>query len=183
MISPFELAIKALVDLGFYGFVLPFFISAAVFYGLLRRSKFFGESNVLNAALSIALAFMVFGFPVITGQALGSTLVVFFTQITVFTLVFVMAFMLASLFYPDFETFLVREFKRRTWLWVMILLSVGVMVLSGLVSVIWSVFLAPGGGGGGPSAPRDVLILVGGLIVFVIAIAIAAGAVKKEEEK
>jgi len=140
MVSPFELVVKALVDLGFYGFVLPFIISATVFYAILRRSKALGESNIINAVLSISLAFMVFGFPVITGTALDLPMVTFFTQITVFTLIFIMAGVVASIFYPNFPEFLNREFKRRTWLFISVALSVGLLITSGLISVILSAF-------------------------------------------
>lgn len=181
MVSPFETLIKNLVNLGFYNFVLPFIISSIIFYAILKKSKILGESNVLNATLSIALAFMIFGFPVLTGMGLAVPLTTFFTQATIFILIFAMGILMASFFYPNLQEFLVREFKRRTTLWALVALAIALFVTSGLVSVIWATFLMPPEPGAPPAAPRDVFIIAGGIIIFIVLIMIAAATVRREE--
>jgi hypothetical protein len=182
MVSPFETLIKNLVNLGFYNFVLPFIISAIVLYAILKKSKVLGESEVLNIVLSIAVAFMIFGFPVITGISLGVPLATFFTQAVVFIFVFAIALIVASIFYPNMPEMMMREFKRRTMIWIGLALAVGLFITSGLVSVIWSTATTPSESGA-PSAPRDVLIIAAGIIIFMILIIIAAATMRKEEKE
>lgn len=180
MVSPFETLVRNLVNLGFYNFVLPFIISAIVLYAILKKSKILGESNVINITLSIAVAFMIFGFPVITGLSIGGPLATFFTQAVIFGFVFAVALIVASIFYPNMPEMMMREFKRRTMLWIGLVLAIGLFITSGLVAVIWSAASAPPQPGAAPGPPNDVLILVAGLVIFMILIIIAAAAMRKE---
>ena len=61
MTTPLEIVLINLEKMGFFAF-LPFILTAAIFYGLLRRSKLFGEPEkniVVNAVISLVAAFMV----------------------------------------------------------------------------------------------------------------------------
>lgn len=74
MSSPLQNVIIRLNELGFFAF-LPFVLTAAIVYGLLRRSKIFGEpeKNVgVNATIAIVSAFMVWAYPLLGGMEVES---------------------------------------------------------------------------------------------------------------
>lgn len=67
-----ETIIIKLNQLGFFAF-LPFILTAAVIYGILRRSKIFGEPEkniAVNATIALVSAFMVWAYPIITGTSI-----------------------------------------------------------------------------------------------------------------
>lgn len=171
MTTPFELVVRKMIDLGFYDFVFPFIITSAIFYALLKRSRFLGESVATNAVIALSIAFLIFGFPVIVGFSLATPLSTFFTQATVWILIFIIGMVMASIFYPDFLKLLAETFTKRTTVYEMIAIAVALMITSGLVGVFTQAFApAPGV----LAAPRDVIIIIAGIIIFVILILIAA---------
>jgi hypothetical protein len=135
MANPFQTFVQRLIDLGFYDFVFPFIITSALLYALLRKTKIFGESVAVNAVVALSIGFMIFGFPVLAGLTLATNWSIFFTQATVFLLIFFVALLLSSLFYPDLMKMLAEQFTRRTTLYQMIALAVTLLVTSGLVVV------------------------------------------------
>lgn len=169
----FETAVSKLVDLGFYNFLI-FVFALTIFYAILRRSKILGESPLINGVISFAVAFMVFGYPVIIGYSLVTPFVTMFTQTTVFILVFVIAFLIASFFYPDMPKFLTESFKTRGMLMNAIAIGIAIAILSGAVTVLWNV---PKGNEGLPSAPAEVSIMSGAVIVLIIILIIASSVV------
>ncbi len=177
MANPFEIVIQKLISLGFYDFLFPFIITAAIFYALLRKTKVLGESPAVNAALALSVAFLIFGYPVIVGFALGSSLSVFFTQGTVFILILLMGFLVASFFYPDLGKFLSEAFTRRTTLMAMVALAIALFVTSGLVNVFTFGAGQPQPGSP-PSAPVDVITISSAIIIFVVLIIIAAATMR-----
>jgi len=67
-----ETIIIKLNQLGFFAF-LPFILTAAVIYGILRRSKIFGEPEkniAVNATVALVSAFMVWAYPILTGTSI-----------------------------------------------------------------------------------------------------------------
>jgi hypothetical protein len=61
-INPFESALTLLQEFGFFSVVLPLILIFAVFYGILTKTKVFGESdkaNSINAIVSFVAAFFV----------------------------------------------------------------------------------------------------------------------------
>ena len=85
MASPFEDVILRLADLGFFKFLLPFLLTAAIFYGLLRKSQVFGkpEENVaVNAIVALVAGFMVWAYPIIAGVDIETQFSTFIFQST-----------------------------------------------------------------------------------------------------
>jgi len=180
MPSLFEPVIKWMIDLGFYSFLFPWIVTSAIFYGLLRKSKIFGESATLNGLIAISIAFLVIGFPILSQFSLTLPIATFFTQATVFILIFVFAFIAASFFYPDLTKMLLERFTRRTTLAVLIVLGIALFITSGLVGVFTYGLGKPAPPGAGPST--DVIILVAGIIIFIVIIIIAGAIAMGGEE-
>lgn len=176
MVSPFEIAIKKLVEVGFYD-ILLFVLSLAIFYAILRKSKILGESPLINAVISFVAAFLVFGYPVLIGFSLTMPLTMFFTQSFVWILIFVIGFVLASMFYPDMPKMLAEQFTKRTTLYVMLALGITIILMSTLISVFWTY---PPAAPGAPTPSTDVIILAAGVIIFIVLIIIAAATVRGE---
>ena len=66
MATPLENVIIRLNQLRFFAF-LPFILTAAVMYGLLSRSKIFGEpekNTAINASIALVSAFLVWAYPI-----------------------------------------------------------------------------------------------------------------------
>jgi len=103
MTSPMEVVIKNLQEIGAFQFLFPFMLTAAVFYGLLRRSKIFGEpeKNVgVNAVVALIAAFMVWSYPVLTGVNVEVMLAKFFFQGIIATLVIIVGLLIVTTFLP-----------------------------------------------------------------------------------
>ena len=184
MADLFQPIIQKLIDLGFYNFFFPFLVAAALFFGLLKKSKILGDSAVINGVVSLSLAFLIMGFPVIFGQPSFFKLPLssFFTQATVVLLFFVMAFIGASFFYPDMGKFVADAFKHRTMMTIMIAIAFGLLFTSGLINVLFVGLNPPSSATGGNQQagkpPFDVIIIVAGIIIFMIMIIIAASIVR-----
>jgi quinol-cytochrome oxidoreductase complex cytochrome b subunit len=172
--NPFEIVINKMISLGFYTYLFPFIITVAIFYALLKKSKVFGESIVINAVVALSIALLVFGFPVIAGVSLASPLSIFFTQATVWILIFVIGILLASFFYPELTKMLLETFKRRTVLMLMLVIGVVLFITSGLLSVFTYGLAPKPGAGGAPGTPLDVIYITVALMIFIVLIIVAA---------
>ncbi|MCS7122955.1 MAG: hypothetical protein RMJ17_00020, partial [Candidatus Aenigmarchaeota archaeon] len=107
--TPVEIAIKTLESLGFFKFILPYMITAAIFYGLLRKSQLFGdpERNVaVNAIISVSAALLVWASPVLLGITdFERYLSLFIMQSLSIMFVFVTGILIISMFIgPDLPT-------------------------------------------------------------------------------
>ena len=101
MASPFETIILRLKDLGAFEFLFPFMLTAAIFYGLLRKSKLFGEPErnvVVNATVALVAAFMVWSYPILAGVSIQQQLATFMFQSLVALLVVMVGLMAAAFF-------------------------------------------------------------------------------------
>jgi hypothetical protein len=174
MANPFQMFVQRLIDLGFYDFVFPFIITSALLYALLRKTKIFGESVAVNAVVALSIGFMIFGFPVLAGLTLATNWSIFFTQATVFLLIFFVALLLSSLFYPDLMKMLAEQFTRRTTLYQMIALAVALLVTSGLVVVFTNALAPKPGKEGGVGPPADVVLMIAAIIIFIVLVIIAS---------
>jgi len=172
MTNPFELVVRQLLSLGFYDFLFPFIITATIVFGLLKKSKILSESWVINGVVSLSIAFMIFGFPVIVGVSLASPFSTYFTQITVFVLVFVMGLLLASFFYPDLTGMLLKQVTRRSSMYVMIAIAIAFFITSGMVNIFFPPAKAttPGTPAG---TPTDVILIAAAVVIFIVLIIIA----------
>jgi hypothetical protein len=144
MPSGLEIVLINLNRMGFFAF-LPFLLTSAIFYGLLRRSKLFGEPEknaVVNAVVALVAAFMVWAYPIITGtsieeyQQFFST---FFLKGTIATLTVVIGLIIAGMFFPEtIGTSLKENLKGKLGVGIIILgllIGAGVLLSSGTTSL------------------------------------------------
>lgn len=187
MVSPFELTIKKLAELGFFSFFLPFLMTLAVFYGLLRRSQVFGkpEENIaVNAIVALVAAFMVWAYPILAGVDIATKLSTFLFQGTIAMLTVLVGLLIGSMVFPEgLGKALGEKFKGGGFWAAVLVLAVlvgfGVFLASGLSDM----FFQPGVGLGALS--QDILITVFVLILLIVTvggIVVAAGG-KPEEKK
>jgi len=62
MVNPFEVLVSNLNEVGFFGFLLPWVFVFAVTFGILVKSKAFGEDQRISAVVAVVLGFFVVGF-------------------------------------------------------------------------------------------------------------------------
>lgn len=180
MANFFEVVVQKLNEFKIFDFILPFIISSALMYALLRRSKLFGEmreGQILSAVVSLSVAFLIFGYPVLVGFAFGTQLSAFFTQLTIIGLLFIMALVFASMFYPDFPKMMTEKLASPSKVYMFIGIAFLLLITSGLVSVFTQTI-----DGERPQSPMDVILIIAGLIIFVIIIMIASASVAEEKK-
>jgi hypothetical protein len=182
MVSPFEMVILKLRDLGFFTFLLPFMLVAAIIYGLLRKSQIFGppEKNVaVNAVVAIVASFMVWAAPVIAGINIEQELAKFFVQSMIASLVLMVAVLLLGVFFPpDLPTQIGNKLGGiYLGLIVAVCLLVGgaLLVTSGLTSVFF-----PEGVG---EIPEDLIISIATIFILVLVVGAIVFIVSREEKK
>jgi len=176
MVNPFQLITERLVDLGVFSFFLPWVITAAVMWGLLKRSKI--SDPTINAILSIAVSFFIWGYLANTAFEIGEPLAAFITQGFVLMLVFVFGLVGASMFYPKFSETLTEVFKSSSMIWIFLGLFVGVLFFtSGLYKVLY-----PGYPSTGVRADVEaMIIMLAALIIgILILVGVQRGVGKKE---
>lgn len=129
MTTPFDTAIMSLKEMGFFQFLLPFILSAAIFYGLLRKSQLFGppEKNVaINAAVCLVASFFVWSMPIILGINIETQLAAFFVQGMVVTVVLMLALLIGGMFLPpDLPKIISEKFKSGA--------TIGIVVVGGII--------------------------------------------------
>jgi hypothetical protein len=176
MVNPFEIVINKLNELGFFTYVLPYILTAAIFYGLLRKSEIFGppeKNTVVNAVVAFVAALFVWASPIFLGINLAESLAAFFTQVVVGMLVVVASILVTSMFFgPNLPEKLGKALGEKSKWWVVFLfigfiIALAVFLSSGLVNII-----APGGKIGGILVPENVLTITVTVILLIIAIAI-----------
>jgi len=176
MASPIETVILNLQGSGFFEFFLPFMLSAAIFYGLLRKSKIFGvpkENTAVNAVVALVAAFMVWAYPIIAGVSYTTHLATFFTQAMLAMLAVLVGLMMITMFVPAgglAEALKGIGLGKRFYsglVIVFILIGFGILVSSGLVSVFF-----PAGVGIGEGISDETILTVGMLLLMVGTVAI-----------
>jgi len=178
----FDIIVQKLAELKFFDFFFPFVLTLVLLYALLRRTKLFGEmreGQILSAVVAIIVAFLVFGYPVLVGLTFGQQLSAFFTQLVIVGLLFIMALVFASMFYPDFPKMLSEKFMTPSNVYMFIGIAIALFITSGLVGVI----IQDGGESEGPNAPRDVILIIAGIIIFIVVIMIASASMAGGEQK
>ena len=170
MADPFTTTILKLKGTGFFEFLLPFIFTAAVFYGLLRKSQIFGpkEENVtVNAVIALTAAFMVWAYPVLSGVSFVEYFPAFFVQATSAMLVIMIALMISSMFLPpDLPKLLGEKIGGRGRAIIVvgsILIGGSLVVTSGMINLFFP-------GGGALTMPEETLLSIGVIIVLVISV-------------
>jgi hypothetical protein len=183
MTSALETVLINLNKMGFFAF-LPFLLTAAVFYGLLRRSKLFGEPEknvVVNAVVALVAAFMVWAYPIITGttieeyQQFFST---FFLKGTIITLTVVIGLIIAGMFFPEsIGATLSKKLEGKFGIGIVVLgLLIGAGVLFASGATVFFGF-SPG------SINMDLIYSILFLIVFIVIIGFVVWITGKETKK
>jgi len=177
MVNPFQLITERLADLGIFSFFLPWVITTAVMWGLLKRSKMFDPS--INAILSIVVSFFIWGYLAQAAFEIGTHLAAFITQGFVLMLVFVFGLVGASMFYPKFSETLTEVFKSSMMIWVFLGLFVGVLFFtSGLHEVL---FYGSADTGIQSDVQNMIIMLVALIIGILILVGVQRGAGEKKE--
>jgi hypothetical protein len=165
----FEQAINALAELGFYKFILPFILIAAIFFALLRKTQVLGESPVINGVVSISIAFFIFGVPILSGADFVKPLTSFFGQVSVIILIIAFGLLISGLFVPNLMGRMGEWVTGGGWMWWMIIIVLIIALTSGLFFFIVSPISQAVGGAG------KVVLVVFLLILFMIMAALIGG--------
>jgi len=174
----FDTVILNLKELGFFKFILPFMLSAAIFYGLLRKTQLFGppEKNItINATVALAVSFFVWAWPILLGIDITTQLSAFFMQGFSVTLVGIIVLLLAGMVLPPDLPKTISEKIKTGWV-------VGVVIVGGIIlaafllisSGLYKVFA--------PSfafrLPSETLTTIGVIVLLLGAVAIIVWATK-----
>ncbi|MCX6821233.1 MAG: hypothetical protein NTW30_00495 [Candidatus Aenigmarchaeota archaeon] len=171
MADLFTAVIQKLQDIGAFNFLFPYILTAAIFYGLLRKSRVFGppdENVAVNGIVSIVVALMVLAYPILSGVPIGGLFSPFFTQALVVTLVFMVALMIMGMFLPpDLPTVLANNLLKGNKMGAMLIVGIFfgflILFLSGLGNVLL-----------GPNViatlPSDTLTVVAIILLIIVPI-------------
>lgn len=182
MASPFETVILRLGDLGFFQFVLPFLLTAAIFYGLLRKSKVFGEpqENVaVNAIVALVAGFMVWAYPILAGVDIQTQFSTFIFQATLAMFAIMVGVLIAGMFLPaDLPAKVGEAVKGGKGVGIIII--GGILIVGGLVfsSGLGKIFI-PAGLFGGPGgfigfAGVDSTTILSAIVILAMAVVVFA---------
>lgn len=128
MTGPFETVVINLQRIGAYNFLFPFMLTSAVFYGLLRKSRLFGEPEkniAVNGVVALMAAFMMWSYPILAGKNVELPLSIFFFQGSIATIIVMVGFMIMSIFVEPGKTFGEKYGKK---------LLPGLVILGGLIA-------------------------------------------------
>lgn len=189
MANAFETVILKMRDLGMFQFLLPFMLTATIFYGLLRKSKIFGEefrAITVNAVVALVAAFMVWAAPIILGVNIETGLAAFFLQGMSATLILLVGLMMTSMFFPPdlaAELQKLEGFKKHgvAVLVAAIITVIAIVISSGMINI----FLPAGirfGTGGDISLSDETMssILMVLLLLGTVAVLVWGGTGKKD---
>lgn len=132
MTTPFETAILKLQELGFFQFLLPLILSAAIFYGLLRKTQLFGppEKNVaVNAVVAIVASFFIWAWPILNGVNIEAQFSAFFMQSMCILVITMVALIVAGMFLPPDLPKTISEKIKGSYL-------VGGLIVAGIIIAI-----------------------------------------------
>jgi len=138
MTNPFKLLVERMTETGIYDFLLPMLIFWSIMYGLLRKSKIFGESEAIYAVLTFAFSLFIWGYAATLPEAtIAKPMSIFTAQFFVVALMFLFAFLGASIAYPDFVDALNNAFKgSNTMIWIFITIGVIIFFVSGMANIL-----------------------------------------------
>lgn len=175
MTSPFETVILRMWNLGVFHLLL-YMLTAAVFYGLLRKSKIFGEPKknaAVNAVVALVASLMVWAYPVIIGVDIVKDFIIFFTQGLIAMMVIVIGLLTTSMFLP---AGLAEQLKglglgKKFYggiLVVILLVAFGILISSGLGAIFFPAGISP------PTVTisEDTIITIGVLLLIVGTVAV-----------
>jgi hypothetical protein len=177
MANPFDFVIQRLNQLGFFQLLL-FMLTSAVFYGLLRKSKLFGEPDkniIVNGVVALVAAFMVWSAPTLLGIDIVTATTTFFVQGISATIVVMIALMITGMFAPEGLGKVLQENLKGKFLAAVlvvgIIVGIGIFFASGISNLFFpaSVF------GSGLSTDTITIIVIGILMVISVLVIVGIG--------
>lgn len=177
MANPFDFVIVRLNQLGFFQLLL-FVLTSAVFYGLLRKAKLFGEPGqniVVNGVVSLVAAFMVWSAPTILGIDIQTATTTFFVQGISATLVVMVSLMITGMFAPEGLGKVLQENLKGKFLTAV--LVVGLIVGLGIffASGVSNMFFPSGSLTSGLNTDTITVIIIGVLMVVSVLVIVGIG--------
>ena len=179
MKTPFDTAILTLQKLGFFKFLLPFMLSAAIFYGLLRKTQLFGppeKNTAVNATIALTASFFVWSMPIILGLDIETQLSAFFVQGMTVTLVSMIGLLIGGMFLPPDLPKVISE-KMKSGVGISIII-IGGMILAVILLISSGLFKVFSPTGFGFKLPSETLSTIGVLVLLLGAVAIIFWAAK-----
>jgi Na+-transporting methylmalonyl-CoA/oxaloacetate decarboxylase gamma subunit len=170
MVNPFINFLTRLHEFGFFNFFVPWLIFTAVFYALLKKSKLFGESDLINGTVALAVSFFIMYFPIMSGIELAPILSRFVMQSAVFFLIFIFAYIGASVLYPDLTALMKEKMTSRAWLMIFVVLMILIFITSGMLDVFVKGFVEAGVA---TEEQKDIYTIVTALILLAVLLLIA----------
>ncbi|MEM5821084.1 MAG: hypothetical protein QXP34_02045 [Candidatus Aenigmatarchaeota archaeon] len=136
MSDVFSNLILTLHELGFFRFLIPFILTSAIFYGLLRKSKIFGEPEkniAVNATIAISAAFLVSAAPIIAGIDITKYLSGFliYTMFVIFAIIVI--WFLPYIFFPTLRELQIIEKVNRKVILSLFFLTLSIFIIIGLL--------------------------------------------------
>jgi magnesium-transporting ATPase (P-type) len=176
MADPFSTTIEKMGELGLFKFLFPFMLTAAIFYGLLRKSQLFGDPDrniSVNGIVCLVASFMVWAYPILSGVDVTLQLSSFFMQGLTMTLVVMFSLLIAGMFFPqNLSETLSKHFKGGGfWMAIIglgILVGFIITVSSGLLNVFF-----PASTFGGMN--QDTMWTIGIIVTLIITIVAVVG--------
>ena len=166
--------IVKLADFGFLDYLLPFMLTFAISFALLRKSKILSENLATNGLVAFSIGMLIMAFPAFTNLSFTEQFSTFFVQITMLILVLVVIAIIGSMFFPDLGK-MVGNFGKNP------LILVGIFIITALIFVSSGLFgifsdpLDPEKTGIEPDVPgpdSDVILLIGAAIFIAVLILI-----------
>ena len=140
-----ELFIKELEEIGFFPYIIILLLVTPIVYGLLRRSKIFGEPKEaisINASISIAIALSVMASPILLGINIQTQLLKFFLFVVILLLILLLLIFSLSFIAPEGNISKLFEEKvgKLKVMWIMVILvliiTFSILTASGIFSFI-----------------------------------------------
>lgn len=165
MSNIFQVIAEKFGELGFYNFFLPWLITLAVIWGLLKKSKLFDSPSV-SAVISLSVSTLVWGFLVgVSGTDISGPMSTFITQIALIIIGLMFVVIGGSLFYPDIFEAISEWVKNQAMLTLFLIIVVVLALISGMFKVIFT---------GIAGISRNILGLIFMAVLFMLAIMLLA---------
>ena len=180
MANVFNIVITKMQETGILS-LLPFLLSFAIFYGLLRKSQIFGEperNTVVNAIVSFVAALLVWSYPILAGVNLEKAMSTFFVQGMMATLTVMFGLLITGMFLPsNLGEQLAKAFNLSSKggkfgaviIVFGVLIGLGIFISSGFINV----FFPSGGVLSGISS--DTMITIVTVIILAVTVIVIAG--------
>ena len=124
--------IQSFANIGIIDFVLPFLLTTVVLFALLRKSKIFSRTPIVNIILPIAIGLLIMGVPNILGLSFTTQFSSFFFQLTILILFFTIGGIIVSFFVSKLDNI----FKnKQIFIGLGIIISIILFFTSGLYTI------------------------------------------------